>query len=106
MSNRELLLEQRKKRLSQLLGKPYENVVEHFTNDLLGCLSGGSNERHRAREWLLFCFHQYFGSGDYDIDEKKRDEVYALLGSFIEPTDGEIESELARYKNEESDNDI
>jgi hypothetical protein len=64
------LLEKRKAQLSALLDAPLEKVIERFTADLLGCLSGGSNERDQAREWLLFCFHQYFGCGDFDKDNE------------------------------------
>ena len=91
-TKRQKLFEQRKQQLSELLGVPFEKIVERFEEDLLGCLSGGSNERDHARGWLLFCFHQYFGSGDYDTDEQKRDEVYALLQSFMEPTNSELEN--------------
>lgn len=83
---RSKLLNERKRVLSDFIGKPYENIVDRFTCDLLGCLSGGSNERQQAREWLLFCFHQYFGSGDFDKDNDRLEELRALLESFSEPT--------------------
>lgn len=69
------LLEKRKALNCALLGAPFENIIERFTADLLGCLSGGSNERGQAREWLLFCFHQYFGSGDYDKDNQRLEDL-------------------------------
>ena len=88
------LLEKCKVQLSALLGAPFENIIERFTADLLGCLSGGSNERDQARGWLLFCFHQYFGCGDYDKDNEQLEKLRSLLHGFSEPTNRELENGL------------
>ena len=85
------LLEKRKAQLSALLGTQFEKIIERFITDLLGCLSGGSNERAQAREWLLFCFHQYFGCGDYDKDNQRLEDLRELLDTFSEPTNQELE---------------
>ena len=91
---REKLLTQRKQILADFLGTSFEQVIERFTADLLGCLSGGSNERDQARKWLLFCFHQYFGSGDYDKDNEQLEKLRSLLHGFSEPTNRELENGL------------
>ena len=86
------LLLQRKEQLSQLIGVPFETVIERFEADIFGCLSGGSNERDYAREWLLFCFNKYFGSSNHEADEDVRGKLHSLLQGFSEPTIRELEN--------------
>lgn len=84
---------QRKQEIAALLGVSFYEVIERFIADLVGCHSGGSNERGMAREWLLFCFHQYFGRGDYDKDRERLEELRGLLSFFDEPTRQELENQ-------------
>lgn len=82
------ILKERKKELSKLIGVPFNKIIERFTGDLLGCGSGGSNERDHAREWFLFTFRQYIRD-----DEDLRREASYLLDSFQEPTIWELNGE-------------
>lgn len=89
---RKKLFEIRKKQIANITGGTFEKIIEQFAADLVGCRSGGSNERDHAREWLLFCFHQYFGTGDFEKDEQRLEELRMLLHSFSEPIDSELEN--------------
>jgi len=74
-----------------LLDTPFEKIIERFTMDLLGCLSGGSSEEgDQACEWLLFCFDQYFNCGDCDKDNEQLEKLRSLFNSFGESTNREL----------------